>query len=201
MNLPNKQTPELWEVKDTRILEKEKLEISNSVKSILQFYPETLTLVLDIENVSISEALKSAALWYNLLQKEDYHITIIWTKVAKKIIRYTQRLHDSSRKIFMDILHKLMKKYEFQVSLGDEVYYIEKSYDNWHRFSIIQLALVDNLKEFYADLSILLWEQIELPFPHITLFTNSTNPEKKFRGIGIYSQKEFEDMNPIQCNE
>ena len=42
----------------------------------------------------------------------------------------------------------------------------------------------------------LLEKQFETPLPHITLYTTSTREDKKLRGIGIYSKKQFEELCP-----
>lgn len=199
MNTPSR-IPESADIKEAQAFENEKLDFSTSLNSILQFHPESFTLVLDLENVFIPESLHIAVSGYNLLPKNEFHVTIIGSKIAKKIIKYSERLNAHSKKVFMQIFQKLIRKYDFQVLLGDEIFYIEKSYDDWHRFSVIQLASVEKLSDFYNDLGMLIWQDLEIPFPHITLFTNTTNPEKKLRWIWIYSQKEFEEFEPIKIN-
>ncbi|MEX0877913.1 MAG: hypothetical protein WDZ40_03585 [Candidatus Spechtbacterales bacterium] len=37
---------------------------------------------------------------------------------------------------------------------------------------------------------------LEVPLPHITLFTTSTREENQLRGIGVYSKEQFEDLSP-----
>ena len=199
MNTPSR-IPDSADIKEAQAFENEKLDFSTSLNSILQFHPESFTLVLDVENVFIPEDLKFAALEYNLLQKTDVHITIIGSKIARQILKYMERLNESWTKVFLEMFHEIIHKYKFNITLLDkEFYYIEKWYDWEHRFAIIQIAQVENLDNLYKILGMLIWEHIQAPFPHVTFFTNSTNPEKKWRWIWIYSQKEFEDLNPIKC--
>lgn len=198
MNTPSK-IPESTDIKETQAFENEKLEFSNSLNSILQFNPDTFTLTLDIENVFIPQSLQEAALWYNLLKKNEFHVTIIGTRTSEQIQEYLNQLNIASKKVFIMLLKKLFHRYTFNVTLENDIFYINKSYKDEERFSFIKIVKVDQLESFYRELNQLLWLEFSIPFPHITLFTNSTNPEKKWRWIWRYSQKEFEDMNPIKC--
>ena len=57
---------------------------------------------------------------------------------------------------------------------------------------------LQGLNDFYKQLNILLKETFDEPLPHITLYTTSTREDKRLRGIGIYSQKQLEKLDPQQ---
>lgn len=73
----------------------------------------------------------------------------------------------------------------WEITLENEFYYIEKEYleneEKETRKSIIQKVKMSNLENFYNLLNNLLRSDFKIPFPHITLFTNSTRIDKKLR--------------------
>lgn len=200
MNTPSDKKPETTDIKHNQVLQKEQLVFSTSVNSILQFYPDTFTLILNIENVFIPESLKVAASGYNLLPKNDFHITIIGSRTSEQIQEYLNQLNIASKKVFIMLLKKLVHRYPFKVMLENDIFYINKSYKDEERFSFIQIVKVDQLENFYRELNQLLWLEFPIPFPHLTLFTNSSNPEKKLMWIWIYSKDEFKKLEPIKIN-
>jgi hypothetical protein len=76
----------------------------------------------------------------------------------------------------------------------DEYYYMKKQYDPVDvRESVIQTIHIPRLAEFYNWLSVTIWQELSLPFAHITLATSSNNSLTKSRGIWLYSAKDFAD--------
>lgn len=159
------------------------------MKNNLNFNIEKITLLLNIEaDDSISDKLKEKAVGKNLLPKKEFHITLIGRATGEIL----KTIPDSSSKI-----EEIYKKFNWNFETRDEFYFIEKQYsDEEKRSSIIQIIELPNLKEFYKDLNNSFETNFEVPFPHITLFTNSTKEENKLLGIGIYSEDQFKSLNP-----
>ena len=112
-----------------------------------------------------------------------------------------KKIKEGERENVLNEIEDLSKSIDWEARLRDEVYYIKKEYPerkNEIRESIIQIAKIRGLEDFYKKLQKLIGIEFEIPLPHVTIFSNSTNPEKRLRGIGIYSEKQFRKMNPIR---
>lgn len=157
------------------------------------------------ELVSAPKNIKKIAKEKELIKKTEQHITIIESKtidiLLEKLKAFPAEEKDFSR------LEELAKKIEWSYIAKPKFFYITKEYDypnpkkpkevlKEKRESIIQMIDLVGLKELYNELSKILSEKLNLPFPHITLYTNSTRDEKKTRGIGIYSYSDFKQLKP-----
>ena len=109
----------------------------------------------------------------------------------------------------MNKIYTLAESIKWSITLQNNFFYIEKEYTEEDpndqgsliyekRKSIIQMAEIKGLNDFYKQLNILLKETFDEPLPHITLYTTSTREDKRLRGIGIYSQKQLEKLDPQQ---
>ncbi len=159
------------------------------LKSNLNFNKEKITLLLNIEaDDLINDKLKYKAQEKNLLTKKEFHITLIGRATGEIL----KTISDSSSKI-----EEIYKKFNWVFAPQDEFYFIEKEYpEGEKRSSVIQIIELPNLKEFYKDLNNSFETNFEVPFPHLTLFTNSTKEENKLLGVGIYSEDQFKSLNP-----
>jgi hypothetical protein len=176
------------------------MEIKNNLEKFngLIFNKDIMTLLLDIKvNLSSIEKVKNEAEKEKLFQKAEFHSTIIGSDTGEKIIAMVA---DSiqKEKITSDI-EKLSHEFSWSYSQKDEYYFISKKYqenEDEERKSIIQMIDLPDIVPFYEKLNKKLGTNFDIPLPHITLFTTSTNPEKKLRGVGIYSKNQFDALQP-----
>jgi|SRR3989344_6721116 len=169
----------------------------NSSKLI--FNEEEFCLLLDvIQEESTLHDLEKIAKQKKLLRKKEFHITLIGKKTGEALLEKAM----NSSKIASEI-QELVNNLDWKYFLQKEYYFISKKYsepnqEKEERQSIIQIVRLPDLVPFYKKLNQMFGTKIKVPFPHLTLFTNSTNKEKKLRGIGIYSEKEFYDLKPVK---
>ncbi|MDP4039899.1 MAG: hypothetical protein Q8P57_04965 [Candidatus Pacearchaeota archaeon] len=175
----------------------------------IKFYTETATAILNIDKNAVDlESKKNDAKQHDLSKKDEFHITIIGSDTGEEILKSLELLAEDEKDKILDQICELFELFEWNVTLKQEFYFLEKSYDNSSdstnlqkekpekRKSIIQIAEIDKIDKFYEKLNRLLGKQFETPFPHVTLYTTSTLEEKKLRGVGIYSKNQFEELNP-----
>ncbi|HBY74715.1 TPA: hypothetical protein DEG21_02315 [Patescibacteria group bacterium] len=153
----------------------------------IKFNPETVTLILEIDNKAIDLNIKRIeAEKLDLLEKKEFHFTIIGSKTGEEILKSLENLSKIKRNEILDKIRKTSELINWIVNPENNFYYLENSYNNPNtifekRKSIIQVVTIDKINEFYEKLNSLLKKQFEVPFPHITLFTNSTREETKLR--------------------
>ncbi len=191
---------------------KESIEFDDTVKKIIpiiiNFNPEKITLLLDIDNrFPNMEAKRVQAEEFKLNSKSEFHLTIIGSNTWEKIKKSISLLEKSEREKILNKIYVLSESIKWNITLQNNFFYIEKEYAEEDpnnqgsliyekRKSIIQMAEINGLKNFYRQLNVLLWEWFDEPLPHITLYTTSTRENKRLRGIGIYSQKQLEELSP-----
>lgn len=174
------------------------------------FNKEKGTLLIEInKNSSGITAVKEIAQTKNLAEKSEIHLTIIGSSTAKAILSFLEKSAPDARENILSKIQDLAQHTNWKLNFKPEFYYIKKEYNDTDldnpgkiipeiRESIIQMANVENLEEFYVQLEKIIGLELEVPLPHITLFTTSSHEEKKTRGIGIYSEKDLESLNPEQ---
>ena len=184
--------------------------VSNTIPIIINFNPEKITLLLDIDNrFPNMEAKRVQAKELDLISKSEFHLTIIGSDTGEKIGESMSVLEKNERERILNKIYTLAESIKWSITLQNNFFYIEKEYTEEDpndqgsliyekRKSIIQMAEIKGLNEFYKQLNTLLKEWFDEPLPHITLYTTSTREDKRLRGIGIYSQKQLEEMNPQQ---
>ena len=193
---------------------KESIEFDDTVTKIIpiiiNFNPEKITLLLDIDNrFPNMEAKRVQAKELNLSSKAEFHLTIIGSNTGEKIKKSISLLEQSEREKILNKIYTLAESIKWSITLQNNFFYIEKEYTEEDpndqgsliyekRKSIIQMAEIKGLNDFYKQLNILLKETFDEPLPHITLYTTSTREDKRLRGIGIYSQKQLEKLDPQQ---
>ena len=182
--------------------------LNDNIPWTLHFYPDQATLLLDIDKKYIDlESKRDKAKQLGLMRKNDFHLTIIGSNTGKKILAMMSQFDKKVRENIVDKIYKLAESIQWKVKLEDAFFYIQKEYtvpdpstsevnNNEKRESIIQIAKFEGIDEFYQKLNILLKTAFEAPWPHITSYTTSTREDKKTRGIGIYSKKQFEELHP-----
>lgn len=155
----------------------------------LVFNKTTNTILLSVKKEEVDlDIVKNIAAEKKLLPKEEFHITIIGRETGEIL---------SKVDIKYESIEAIAEEIDWHFTLKKEFYFITKLYlDGEQRSSIIQLVELPSLASFYDQLNQLTRQNFAVPFSHITLFTNSTLKEKELRGIGIYSQKDFENLSP-----
>ncbi len=141
-----------------------------------------------------------------LLRKDEFHITLIGRETGEIIRRKLQELPRDQQESLLAEIEKRLRTFDWQFTLLDEFYTIAKKYhatakhDEETRRTLIQAADVPRLEQFYIDLNALLGTDFKTPYPHITLYSTSTRPDRVFRGIGIYAKDELDSLSPVKVN-
>lgn len=165
----------------------------------------TLLVKIDKNILDFSD-LKTEAEKRGLLEKDEFHITIIGSATGKEIMTALEVVPSDEKNRILNKIKELAMNINWKFFLRPEFYYIKKEYNRLDdanpdktivetRQSIIQLIDTKNLKEFYTKLQKIAGLTFATPFSHITLFTVSTEEDNKKRGIGIYSEEDFETLN------
>lgn len=178
--------------------------ISKPIK--INFDTETSTFILNIDKNAVDlESKKEHATRDGLSRKNEFHLTVIGRDTGEKILKILELLGEDKKIRTLNQIQKICELFEWKFSLKQEFYYLEKIYDDAKdlgtlkpekRKSIIQVAEIKDLNQFYKKLNLLLETKFKIPFPHVTLYTTSTLEEKKLRGIGVYSKSQFEELKP-----
>jgi hypothetical protein len=169
----------------------------------LKFYPDqaTAVLVIDKKNINFA-AKKEKAEKLGLLPKEEFHFTIIGSDTGEAILNQLANSSEAEKNKTLEQINKLLQSFDWKTTFTNDFYYLQKIYNEPEfpgeekRRSIIQLAKIEQLEEFYIQLNLLLGTNFSTPLPHVTIYTHSNRQDKKLRGIGIYSQKDFDDLKP-----
>jgi hypothetical protein len=146
---------------------------------------------------SVLERHKELAVQEGLFLKTDFHITVIGRAIGDDIASRLGTLSTETKVELTESIEALKKEYEWSYETIAEYYFITKQYEEGEvRRSIIQTVVIPELESFYTKLNQLLKTSFLTPFPHVTLYTISTNPDNRARGIGIDSQEQFFLLNP-----
>lgn len=165
----------------------------------MELYPDIATILLWFKKETINTNIKKdIAKKLGLLEKEEIHVTIIGSNTGKEILESLSGFNQKQKDEIWNKIVEIGKSFDWRITLKNEFFYIKKHYDSPKetRQSIIQIIWIDQLDKFYKKLNILLLTQFKIPFPHITLYTNSTIEATKFRGIGTYSKEQFDELMP-----
>lgn len=163
----------------------------------LKFNKEKVTLLLGIvPNKFTLQNLKLLANEKGLIQKSEFHATILGSDTGEAIKAKLQTVHPDEKTKLIQEVEELPQEFNWAYTLRDEYYLISKTYDEQEkRSSLIQVIDLPDLASYYLRLNQLLGTTFPLPFSHVTLFTTSTKEEKKLRGIGIYSSDQLNELN------
>lgn len=168
----------------------------------LRLNDKSYTLLLPVTNVEVPSALEAKATEAGLSKKTEFHVTLIGSATGKVISKILKGLPDEERKSLLIQINDLISQKNWNFTPTGEYHLISKNYSNVEinetRTSHVEVVDLPDLDSFYESLNSILKTNFEVPFPHITLFTTSTNEENKLRGIGVYSHKDFEECDPIK---
>lgn len=164
-------------------------------QTYLDLNNKTSTLLLRIDPELVNTvSLQDIADEKGLSEKDEFHITIIGSKTAESLLKLTNIDH----KEIIALIDRLLQQFDWSFEFIPKYYFISKKYKEYGeaRESIVQLIDLPDIKDFYKELNEFLGTSFDAPLPHLTLFTSSTKPENNLRGIGIYSEKQFRELNP-----
>lgn len=174
-------------------------------ESHLTFRKETTTILLHAEpEVASFEEVRSVAQKEGLTQKEEFHITIIGRETGEAIAKIVSSKTPEEGSELLRQIEDLSKRYAWSNHYLPDYYFIRKDYNEEGaenvetRKSIIQTVSLPDLEAFYRELNALLGTDFSIPFPHVTLFAASTNEENNVRGIGLYSEKQLQALQPVR---
>lgn len=134
-----------------------------------------------------------------LQKKSEFHTTIIGSQTAESILEKIKDLNHGEQKAVQEKILTLAQGFHWRYHVKKEYWIISKDYpESEKRQSIIQVIDLPSLNYFYIELNNLLGTSFETPFPHITLCSKSSKDETMLRGIGIYTQQEFNILKPTK---
>ena len=181
----------------------ENLEQSSLFPEKKDFKNDTNNALLHIKRPDIREKIINFAQEKALEEKPEFHISVIATRNGKKISDILANRENS-----LELKQKIKDKFESMSwaykPLGE--YYLMSKYYNedemqksgytgmpeHSRFTLIQKVEMPELEVFYDWLQEELGEEFDVPVPHTTLFSGSDYEPMKNRGLGIYSQSDFD---------
>jgi hypothetical protein len=124
-----------------------------------------------------------------LTLKTEFHITIIGSQLARKLLVRLGTVEYQSR------LNQIARTIDWDWTFQSEFYHLVKpktvtlpngSTEIFDAQSIIQMATVAGIKDFYEEISILIAERLVPPPTHVTLYVDGD-----LQGIGISSQDDM----------
>lgn len=136
-----------------------------------------------------------------LSPKNEFHCTVIGTRTAVEISEILSGLDGNQGDLLLVEIDSLIKQFSWNIIPKNEFFLLEKTYPEYDgevRRTIIQMVDIPDLTEFYEKLNNVLSSNFSLPLPHITLYATSTNEKNILRGIGVYSEDEFKQLQPKQ---
>ena len=125
--------------------------------------------------------------------KEEVHITVIGSELGRKIIEMSSANHEIKERIL-----KAIAEADWSYSVQGKMHHVVKDKELpsppaankiLHAESIIRMASVPGIQQFYEQLGAIVGIQLEVPPVHVTLYTYG-DP----RGIGLPNQAAFEEF-------
>jgi hypothetical protein len=164
-------------------------------ENFLELNKETYNFVINLsEDFDEPEKLRSIADKESLIRKNEFHLTVIGSSTGKVISSYLDE-HPKRENLIIDV-DSLINSFRWDFSFTNKYYLIQKDYGDEVRSSLVQVVHVPSLEPFYQELNSMLHTELDVPFPHITLYSTSTNEENLSKGIGIYSESQFQELLP-----
>jgi hypothetical protein len=161
------------------------------------FDKESYNILLKFKAADVPVQLFPEVEMMNLNKKEEFHLTLIGTQEGFRLKDFFSSCEN--KEFIVTQVEELIKSLDIEVILVDRFYLLKKTYvlkfGTEDRMSIIQEIIIKNseLKRFYASLTFLTGLKFENRKTHITLYTKSTRNKNRVLGIGISSDRDFED--------
>lgn len=171
-------------------------------KKELHFNAEKCECLVSVENVPIPQKVSGVAARHELEIKPEFHITVLAGANARRVNELLSSSPEGSA--LREKLRLIFEKRSWNNETTDEYFLIEKFYSKEElgkmgfpdipehtKTTIIQKMIVNELEEFYKELSKITGLEFIVPYPHITLFTTASYEPWKSKGIGVYSEDEL----------
>jgi DNA polymerase/3'-5' exonuclease PolX len=140
--------------------------------------PGNLLLDVPSDSFVIPQWLLDYSVENGYEEKHEYHITVIG-KATTEVISQIGR---------QGVVAGLVEAFSWNATLLDEYIELEKlDEEGVQRYSIVQMAELKELDDFYQRLQLITDTEFKVPPPHVTLFTKNYA-----RGIGLASQEDIE---------
>ena len=158
--------------------------------SPIHYNQERGTLTIDVSApTKILSHVREFATANQFTLKKEFHITPIGFALGRNLLEKHRTL--------MPHVERLAESFEWRMEFHNKYFLVKKHFmfrnsPEEDRESIIVIANATCLEEFWQKLNEMLDENLELPLPHVTLATKSTNPNNQSMGIGIQSFSDFE---------
>lgn len=146
---------------------------------------------LGVECPSIPERIQSEAVTRGYLPKPETHISVVVT--SNSVLLKTVVENSEDPVALRHVITKLYESFKWEYELHDTYLLQERRYEETSdrpahtRRTIIQMASLPDLEQFYSELMALVPVKLTLPVPHITLFSWSDYPPMMVQGIGLSS--------------
>lgn len=159
---------------------------------------------LPVRMPGIPERLKEIAESEGLVEKPEFHISVIVTDNARLVAAAAAASAEPEK--VKESVRSLINAFAWDYTPLEEFYRQEKSYEGKNddefgvvpphmRRSIIQKVEMPDMGRFYKELTRLLGVEFGVPVPHITLFAWSDYPPRMTQGIGICSEQDFKSFS------
>ena len=165
------------------------------------------TLLLPVDPALIDlEPIQKLAAVNGFTKKDEFHITIVGFKNGRLIQQALDQLTDEQLSEVGRQIQILLDQTNWHFTFTPQYYEITKEYlqpgsnKKELRQAYIQMLQLPGLETFYNRFNKILNLDSETPLGHITLYTKSTDPKKKRRGIDVGSRKNFESLKPRLLN-
>ena len=163
----------------------------------LSFSERNLTLLLNMKREDI-DLRRYQAISDGFEQKSEFHLTLIGNYGGREIKNAINTFNLYYQYNAVEKIRALAYETDWEYSLLDVIYKVSKEYrDTDKRESIVQMATIPCLVDFYDNLNKMFKTNLMYPLEHVTLFTRGTNPERSKMGIGINSEIDFFELNPV----
>ena len=174
-----------------------------------QWNDEQKTLLLPIDESLLAEKMQAyadIASERGLAPKQEFHITVLGYAAGQAITNVLAKCTDEERAAHEQAIAEIIDSSNWIMSFeAQATWYIEKNYRDLiakkvreKRQSIIQMVFMPQAGACINRINTALGTEIEVPPPHITLYTTSTSLEHADHGIGLTSKKALESLHPEQ---
>lgn len=170
------------------------------------FDVDKFTMLLHIEPPKASlQKMKQQSEKNKLQPKPEFHLTLIGFFAGRKMMESIKDLSKDEKRQVAETIATLASEFTFTYKEKEEYYLIKKQFTPKNRpketrTSIIQLCEMTDIDNFYTVLNKMFGLSLPAPFPHMTLYTTSTNKKNADAGIGVNSEAEFKQMQPVQLS-
>jgi hypothetical protein len=158
---------------------------------IAHFHAKTRTATVPLSRAPFieGELVQRKIQELGLLVKPEVHITLIGNATGAALSGFKNRVRK--------LIHQKYPTWDIQPTAA--FYRVAKDYPEGkspaqRRTSLVQECEVPKLVELYDDLSNIADTAFQVPYPHVTLASNSTHKRDRHVGIGIYSRADLKTL-------